>query len=111
MSEVKTYVKNGSIKGKQLLWIPYYGMGTNAAKIIMDMGYAADKVQIFDYYIIQPGYLFNPSEWPGNFDGICASMCQNKVCYRDGVAVIASKVSTSKIGFELEYDSRYVSNY
>ncbi|RKJ73044.1 DUF4855 domain-containing protein [Butyricicoccus sp. 1XD8-22] len=111
MSEIKTYVKNGNIKGKQLLWIPYYGKGTNAAKIIKDIGYAADKVQIFDYCIMQPGYLFNPSECPGNFDGICASMRQNKVCYRDGVAVIASKVSTTKIGFEMEYDSRYVNNY
>ena len=111
MSQIRTFIKNGNISGTDFLWIPYYGIGANATKIIKDIGHAADKVQIFDYCIMQPGYVTNPSGAKGNFEGICFSIQKGKVCYRDGVPVIATKVSNTKIGFEIEYAARGTSSY
>ena len=111
MSQVRSFIKNGNIGGTGFLWIPYYGFGADAAKIIKDIGHAADKVQIFDYCIMQPAVLTHPSESKGNFEGICFSMQKGKVCYRDGVPVIASKVSNTKIGFEMEYAAGDTSSY
>lgn len=111
MSEVGAFVKKGLIDGTKFLWIPYYGIGNNATKIIKDLGHAADKVQIFDYCIMQPGYLRNPSGAKGNFEGIRTNMKKGKVCYRDGVPVIASKVSDTKLGFEMEFETGRAANY
>ncbi len=107
MIGIKDWVKSGNLgtNGKGFLWIPYYGYGTNAATIIKNIAYAADSVQIFDYCILQPHYFFEPSTAPGNLAGVKYSIDANKVCYRDGVKVIANKVSSTVIGFEMEYQT------
>ena len=84
-------------------WCPYYGVGTDAATIIKKIGHVADKVQIFDYVILQPQVIFNPDGTKGNLDGVRYSVNRYKVCYRNDVYVIASKVSTTEIGYEMEY--------
>lgn len=102
--EIKDYVKASTMNGRNMLWIPYYGYGSNAAKIIKDIGYVADSVQIFDYVCMQPHYFFDPTASTGNLNGVKYSVEGNAVKYRDGVKVIASKVSTTQIGYEMEYD-------
>lgn len=104
MKQVRDFVKSGAVHGTQFLWCPYYGRGTNAATIIKKIGHVADKVQIFDYVILQPNTIFyNSSDTNGNLDGVKYSVNRNKVCYRNDVYVIASKVSTTAIGYEMEY--------
>ncbi len=66
-------------------------------------------MQIFDYVIMQPHYMFDVTV-QSNLQGVKLSSDANKVTYRDGVAVIANKVSSTSIGFEMEYvqgDVRY----
>ena len=103
MKQVRDYVKAGHVHGTQFMWCPYYGYGDNAATIIKKIGHVADKVQIFDYVIIQPHTIFDPATTNGNLNGVKYSVDRNKVCYRNNVNVIASKVSTTKIGYEMEY--------
>lgn len=109
MLSVKSWVKAGNIGGQTFLWIPYYGYGENPAAIIKNIGYVADSVQIFDYVLLQPHVFFDQSTTSGNFAGIIASMQANKICYRDGVNVVANKTSTTQIGFEMEF-SVYTAN-
>lgn len=104
MNDVKTWVKAGNIGGTNFIWIPYYGYGSDPATIIKKIGHVADKVQIFDYVMMQPHVFFDQTTTNGNFNGIKYSMNQGKVCYRDGVYVIANKVSTTQIGYEMEFD-------
>lgn len=47
--------------------------------------------------------IFNPATRKGTLNGVKYSAERNKVCYRDNVNVIASKVSTTRIGYEMEY--------
>lgn len=103
MKQVRDYVKAGHVHGTQFMWCPYYGYGDNAATIIKKIGHVADKVQIFDYVILQPHVIFDASTTNGNLNGVKYSVDRNKVCYRNNVNVIASKVSTTKIGYEMEY--------
>ena len=103
MMDVKSWVKSGNIRGRTFLWIPYYGYGANAAAIIKNIGYVSDSVQIFDYVLLQPHVLFEPSTTNGNFAGITASMSANQICYRNGVNAVAAKTSSTQIGFEMEY--------
>ena len=77
--------------------------GANAAAIIKNIGYVSDSVQIFDYVLLQPHVLFEPSTTNGNFAGITASMSANQICYRNGVNAVAAKTSSTQIGFEMEY--------
>lgn len=102
--DIKNYVKSGVLNGRNFLWIPYYGYGTLAAKIIKDIGYVADSVQIFDYVCMQPHYFFDPAASPGNLNGVKYSVEGNAVKYRDGVKVISNKSSSTQIGFEMEFD-------
>ncbi len=99
MMDIKNYAKSNNW---EFLWVPYYGYGDNAAKIIKDIGYGADSVQIFDYVVMQPHYMFDATV-QSNLQGVKLSCDANKVTYRDGVAVIANKVSVTDIGFEMEY--------
>ena len=106
MRDIRIWVKAGNIGGTNFIWIPYYGYGygTDPATIIKNIGYVSDSVQIFDHVMMQPHVFFDQSTTTGNFLGITRSMDNGKVCYRDGVAVIANKVSTTQIGYEMEFD-------
>lgn len=113
MSDVKSSL-NAIIGTNQMLWIPYYGYGSNAATIIKNIGYVADTTTIFKYVCLQPHYLFEPDLSPNNLLGVQYSVKNNKICYRDGVAVISSPISGKPtIGFEMEYtpESGYSSRY
>lgn len=103
MTDVKGILKN-IIGTTQMLWIPYYGYGDNAAEVIKKVGYVADTTTIFKYVCLQPHYLFEPEKSPNNLLGVQYSVKNNKICYRNGVAVISSPVSgKATIGFEMEY--------
>ena len=110
MNDIKNWVKAGNIGGTNFIWIPYYGYGTDPGTIIKNIGHVADKVQIFDYVMMQPHVFFDQTTTNGNFNGIKYSMNLGKVCYRNGVYVIANKVSTTQIGYEMEFNI-YNSNY
>ena len=103
MKQVRDFVKTGAVHGTKFMWCPYYGYGSNAATIIKKIGHVADKVQIFDYVILQPHTIFDAEASKGNLNGVRSSVERNKVCYRDNVNVIASKVSTTEIGYEMEF--------
>jgi hypothetical protein len=98
----------------RMLWIPYYGVGRNAASIIKNIALVADGYDIFNYVILQPHYLFEPKESKGNFKGITYSIKKNRICYRNGIPAYFGKVRGSrKIGFEMEYSPNptYYCNY
>lgn len=104
MKQIRDKVKTGIVHGTQFLWCPYYGRGDDAATIIKKLGHVVDKVQIFDYVLLQPNTIFhNSSATNGNLDGVKHSVNRNKVCYRNDVYVIASKVSNTAIGYVMEY--------
>lgn len=107
MNQIRNYVKSGKIHGTKFMWCPYYGHGSDAATIIKEIGHVADKVQIFDYVILQPHTMFDPNASTGNLNGVKYSVSANKVCYRDNVNVIPSKVSSTQIGYEMEYATRF----
>lgn len=104
MSDLSAKVHN-SLK-KRLLWIPYYGYGTNAADIIKKIGYVADKTDIFDYVVIQPHYYFDETV-PENLTGVHHCVTKQNICYRDGIA-ITTKTSKTIIGAEMELSWRVV---
>lgn len=54
-------------------------------------------------YVFVPE-VYDPTASTGNLNGVKYSVEGNAVKYRDGVKVIASKVSTTQIGYEMEYD-------
>lgn len=44
-----------------MLWIPYYGYGSNDNATINSIGYVANKTNIFDYVLLQSHYYFQES--------------------------------------------------
>ena len=106
MNEIRTFVKSGKIGGTQFIWCPYYGSGTSAATIIKKIGHVADKVNIFDTVFLQPHTMFEPDKCVGNLNGVKYSVTANQICYRDNTKVIASKASSTQIGYEMEYAPR-----
>ncbi|HBL85084.1 MAG: hypothetical protein A2Y17_11430 [Clostridiales bacterium GWF2_38_85] len=105
---------------RDTLWIPYYGYGVNAATIIKNIGYVANTTNIFDCVIMQSNYMaHNDAESLSNFVGICYSVDNQYVCYRDGVQAVAKGANINTvIGAEMELNtwnqttySTYVSYY
>ncbi len=107
MHDVKNMIS--SIIGKNtMIWIPYYGYGTNAATIIKKVGHVADKTNLFKYVFLQPHYLFEPEKSPNNLLGVQYSVRNNRVCYRDGAPAVSSTTSgKATIGFEMEYSYKH----
>lgn len=95
--------------GKDLLWIPYYGYGTNAqaSDIIKKIGYIANTKPIFNCVVMQPHYE-NFGIEPGPISNITAikySVENQTVVYRNNVQVVSrSSSATAVIGAELEYN-------
>lgn len=105
---------------KDLLWIPYYGYGVNAASIIKKIGYVANTKNIFDCVILQASYMvYGNNDTKSNFPGICYSVENQTICYRDGTSVVArTSNATATIGAEFELNTYqtdrfpiYTSNY
>ena len=92
---------------KDMLWIPYYGYGTNAGEIIKRIGYLSERSPIFDCIILQSTYLsHNDAESLSNFNGISYSMDINAICYRNAVQVIERSASANAIiGAEYEINT------
>ncbi len=90
---------------KQLMWIPYYGYGENAAEVIKKLGFVANTTPIFDIILIQPHYYFDESV-KENFDAIFYSILRQEICYRNLVPVIErTSNATATIGFLNEVSS------
>lgn len=100
--------------GKQMLWIPYYGFyADDLLETIVDLGYIANRTNIFDYVLIQPHYYFNKSNNnKANLAAIRASMLQNRVTYRaesNGTFTpVCSKTSNTIIGCQMEVDNSII---
>jgi len=90
---------------KKVLWIPYYGYGDHAARIIKNLGYIVNTTPIFDYVLIQPHYYFDGDNIK-NLDGVFYSVINQEICYRDKKIVTPrTSNSKSKIGFLIEISS------
>lgn len=90
---------------KDMLWIPYYGTGTNAGDIIKKIGYVANTTPIFDCVVMQPHNEFDPSTPISNLSAVQYSTENQTVVYRDNTPVVArSSSATAVIGAELEYN-------
>lgn len=84
--------------GKLTFWCPYFRNNNDVARPI---GYVANQTDIFDYVIIQPGYVFDES-LKGNIDIIKESTIKNAVLDDDGVPYGGDKKSDTVIGPEIE---------
>ncbi len=90
---------------KQLMWIPYYGYGENAANVIKKLGFVANTTPIFDIILIQPHYYFDGTV-KRNFDAIFNSILRQEICYRDLVPVVKrTSNATATLGFLNEISS------
>ncbi|MDP4205290.1 MAG: DUF4855 domain-containing protein [Bacteroidota bacterium] len=99
-NDLSTFVH--SILGKEFLWIPYYGYGSDPTSIIKNIAYIADQTNIFDYVVIQPHYYFDGTVQT-NLDGVYNCVKKQNVCFSDGQPVITKKSKTA-IGPEMELD-------
>jgi len=111
MNTVASYVHN--TLGKKMLWIPYYGYGSNYNATINSIGYVANKTNIFDYVLLQPHYYFQESaDILKNVEAIRESAYLNKVVGRKSSSgtfsvIGGTKTSNTKIGVEMEIDKRH----
>lgn len=102
--------------GKKFMWVPYYTVKeADAATKVKNIGYVANKTNIFDYILIQPQYYFNGTsgcEAPlSNLDGVYYSVTKQAVTYRDGTLVVAkSSGATAQIGVQMEIDGNTMVN-
>lgn len=92
--------------GKNMLWIPYYHSEASSST---NLGYVANKTNIFDTVILQPSYYFMPARSNG-LTIIKNSVESQAVLNASGSIIGGSKTSDTKIGFEMEIDERYYSN-
>lgn len=93
--------------GKQFMWIPYLttDTSTSPAYSIIRTGYIANKTNIFNYVLLQPGYYFHAEKLAQlNLAKTCAQ--NNKVYNNSGTVTGGSKTSSTKIGVEMEIDSQ-----
>lgn len=96
-----------------LLWIPYYGYGSDPETVIKDLAYMVARTNIFDIVIIQPRYYFDDDFTPDNvlvknLDAVKYSVNCNNICYRDGNEVFTRTCYNAKVGFEMEVDNSVV---
>lgn len=84
--------------GKLTFWCPYFRNNDNVARPI---GYVANQTNIFDYVILQPGYMFDES-LKGNIDIIKNATLKNSVFESDDMPYGGEKKSNTMIGPEIE---------
>ena len=89
--------------GKNMLWIPYYHAASTSST---NLGYVANKTNIFDTVIMQPSYYFHEERESG-LDIIHDSVAQQAVLNSSGAVIGGTKTSDTEIGFEMEIDERY----
>ena len=92
--------------GKQFMWIPYLttDTSTSPAYSIIRTGYVANKTNIFNYVLVQPGYYSHAEKLAQlNLAKTCAQ--NNKLYNNSGGVTGGTKTSSTKIGVEMEIDS------
>ena len=96
MADIGNLVHNNN---KQFMWIPYNTKDTETSSLytFIRAGYVANKTNIFDYVTIQPGYYQNY---------VKKSAQDNKFYNNSGGVVGGTKTSSTKIGAEMEIDSK-----
>lgn len=104
MADIGNLVHNNN---KQFMWIPYNTKDTQTSSLytFIRAGYVANKTNIFDYVIIQPGYYQN-SDMLNQLDYVKKSAQNNKFYNNSGGVVGGTKTSSTKIGAEMEIDSK-----
>lgn len=93
--------------GKQFIWMPFMrtDSGTTTAYSFIRAGYVANKTNIFDYVLLQPGY-YQHSDMYNQLIYARNSARDNKVYNNSGAVIGGSKTSSTKIGFVMEIDSK-----
>lgn len=87
---------------KNFLWIPY-SSDTNGG-IYKNLGYVANKTDIFDTILIQPSYFFDKS-LSGNPQIIRNCVEKQAVVDKNGDIIGETKTSNTVIGWEMEIDA------
>lgn len=85
---------------KLTFWCPYYAPNTSTATTL---GYIANRTDIFDYVILQPGHLF-VENWKDNIDRTRNCAEQNTVLDMAGNVIGGEKISSTVIGPEIEME-------
>jgi SH3 domain protein len=120
---MKAYSDLVHSEGKEMIWIPYYGAsdGSNPLRV----GNIANKTNIFDYIIIQPGKYFTDSRYVNKKT---KELGEKEVAlYKDNISHISksfkapyavytpknviaggSKTSNTRIGMEMELDANLI---
>lgn len=103
MADIGNLVHNN----KQFMWIPYNTKDTETSSLytFIRAGYVANKTNIFDYVTIQPGYYQN-SDMSNQLNYVKKSAQDNKFYNNSGGVVGGTKTSSTKIGAEMEIDSK-----
>ena len=104
MADIGNLVHNNN---KQFMWIPYNTKDTETSSLytFIRAGYVANKTNIFDYVTIQPGYYQN-SDMSNQLNYVKKSAQDNKFYNNSGGVVGGTKTSSTKIGAEMEIDSK-----
>ena len=104
MADIGNLVHNNN---KQFMWIPYNTKDTETSSLytFIRAGYVANKTNIFDYVTIQPGYYQN-SDMSNQLNYVKKSAQDNKFYNNSGCVVGGTKTSSTKIGAEMEIDSK-----
>ncbi|HIZ16642.1 MAG TPA: DUF4855 domain-containing protein [Firmicutes bacterium] len=84
--------------GKLTFWCPYYRPTADTG---MPIGYIANQTDIFDYVILQPGYMFE-NGLKNNIEIVKQSTLQNAVLNNNGAIYSGDKKSSTIIGPEIE---------
>ncbi len=104
MAAMSSLVKKA---GKQFMWMPYTTNepDNSTAYTFIRAGYVANRTNIFDYVLLQPGYYQKP-EKDFRLNSVKTCVQDNKVYDRHGGVIGGSKTSSTKIGVDMEIDDK-----
>lgn len=94
-------------KGKKMLWIPYWSDVNDIIKVAC----VAQRTNIFDYMLIQPGYYENANN--KNCEAVRKAIAMQRVCYQNQIPILHEEEITCRktiIGCEMEIAPNYVSD-
>lgn len=89
--------------GKNMLWIPYYRASATSST---NLGYVANKTDIFGTVIMYPSYYFH-EDWESVLDIMHNSVVRQAVLDSTGTVIGGTKTSANEISFEREIHERY----
>lgn len=88
--------------GKKFLWIPYYR--DDGSEISKRVGYIINKINFFDFAILQPSYYFYSNVGVNNVILVKNCVSLQKCVNSSGVVIGSTKTSSTEIGGEMEID-------